>query len=175
MLQQPSYSILVRLILEAFIMLNSICVLTNTKFQVGRALKWSIVICITVFIARLLPVHFGVHTIISIIIYIILSVKLFSIDIYRSIATVLIIHIVLFVSDLLLVMIYTKLLQLPAELVMSKTWVANVAGIPSLFIFYLIIKIIHYFKKKKANYEQHYKSKSVMGFAKVARNIISTS
>ncbi|MDF2676817.1 MAG: hypothetical protein K0Q97_1128 [Bacillota bacterium] len=153
MLNQPLYSLFIRLIPEAFIIIYSIYRLTNTKINLKKLIISSILGGIGVYIARLLPIHFGVHTIIAIMMYVFLTVKFNNIDIHKSISTVLLAHVFLFISDFILVIVYTKILRLSSDVILGQTWIANVAGIPSLVIFYLIITLILYFKSKRVNYE----------------------
>lgn len=149
MLNQPIFTLFIRIFPEAFLLIYSIYRLTNTEINLKKILISSLIGGIGVYVVRLLPIHFGVHTIIAIMLYILLAIQINKIDIFKAITSVLLEMILLFITDLLLVVIYTKMLQLSTEILFGQTWVASVAGIPSLIMFYLIISLICYIKKKR--------------------------
>jgi hypothetical protein len=149
MLVQPILSLFTRMIPEAFLVIFAIYRLTNQKFDMKKIILSSIIGGFGVFITRLLPVHFGVHTILAIMLYILLAVKLNKIEIYKAIATGLILQIILFISDFILVFIYTKILFLPTEKLFGQSFISALVAIPPLFVFYLIIYIIAWIKDKR--------------------------
>lgn len=152
MLQQPLYSLFIRLIPEAFLIMYAICVLTNSNIDYKKIFISSILGATGVYIVRLFPIHFGVHTIIGVMIYILLANKLNNVDIYKSIAGSLISVILIFISDIIVIAIYNNVLQLP-EIILGKSLLTYVASLPSLLIYYLIVRIIVYFKRGKVKHE----------------------
>jgi hypothetical protein len=106
-----------------------------------------------VYLIRLLPIHFGVHTILAIMLYMVLSVKLNKIEIYRTIAIAMVSQIILFISDFILVIVYTKVFHFSSEALFGQAWVSAIAGIPPLILFYFAIQFITYLKNKKVNHE----------------------
>ena len=155
MLVQPILSLITRMIPEAFLVMFSIYLLTNTKMDMKKIIISGIIGGIGVYVIRLLPIHFGVHTILAVMMYIFLAVKLNKIEIYKAIAITLVSQIILFISDFTFVLIYTKIFRLSSEAIFGHVWVAAVAGIPPLFLYYFVIRLIAYFKNKKVNNEQH--------------------
>lgn len=153
MLKQPIFTIFIRLLPEAFLFIYSIYRLTNTKTDFKKILISSFICGIGIYTIRLLPIHFGVHTIIAIMLYIFIAIKLNNIEIYKAITTVLLEMILLFMTDLTLILFYTKLFPYKADILFGQTWIASVSGLVSLFMFYLIISLICYIKGKRINYE----------------------
>lgn len=153
MLQQPIYSLFIRLIPETFLIIYSICLLTNTKIDYKKIFLSAIMGGTGVYIARLLPIHFGVHTILGIILYIVLTVNIFKIDTHKAIAGTLISTVLCFISDVILVVFYTSVLNFSSEMVSSKTLLAVIASIPSLIIFYLILPVVVRVKEMRAKNE----------------------
>lgn len=149
MSQHDFLSFIVRMIPEAFLMIYAVCKLTNTNINLKRIFVSCILGGVGVYIARLLPVHFGVHTIISVMIYIVLAIRINKIDMFKAIATTLAVIIVLFISDFTFVVIYTNVLHLSSELLFGQSWIAVVSGIPSLILFYLIVNFIVLIKKNR--------------------------
>lgn len=154
MLQQPIYSLFIRLIPETFLILYSICLLTNSKVDLKKLSIVSIIGGTVVYITRLMPIHFGVHTILSVMFDIFLAVKLIKIEIYKAIAGSLIAVVICFASDIILIFVYTKLFQFGSDIVLGQSALSFIASFPSLIIFYLIIRIIVHFKEKRVRYEQ---------------------
>lgn len=155
MLQQPIYSLFIRLIPESFLVFYSIHLLTNSKIDFKKLLISAIIGGIGIYIARLLPIHFGVHTILAIILYIVLAVNINKIDMNKAIAGTLISTVLCFISDVILVVFYTSILKLPSEMVSNQTLLAVIASVPSLIILYLILRIFVYIKGLRVKNEQN--------------------
>lgn len=155
MLQQHILSLITRLIPEAFLVLYSIYLLTNTKVNYKKLFISSALAGVIVFIIRLLPIHFGVHTILGIMLYIVLAIKFHKIELYKAIATTMILEILLFGCDFLLVIVYTKIFSFSSDALYGQTWVSAIAGFPSLILFFLTALLITYVKRKRGTYEQH--------------------
>lgn len=153
MINQPIFSLFIRLFPEAFLFIYSIYRLTNTKPDYKMILKSSIIASCVIYVLRLLPIHFGVHTILAIMLYILLAVKINKIEIHKAIASTLVAMISLFISDFTIVLIYTKIFKLSSDIIFGQTWVATALGLPSLFIFYLIILLISLVRKKGIKHE----------------------
>jgi len=150
MLQQPIYSLFLRLIPEAILIMYAICLLTNSKADMKKLIISGIIGGTVVYLVRLLPIHFGVHTILSILFDILLAVKLNNIEMHKAISGSLISIIIIFISDIILVAVYLNIFQLSSELVLGQSLVSVIASIPSLIIFYFIVRAIVNFREKRA-------------------------
>lgn len=155
MLQQNILSLFTRMLPEAFLVIYAIYRLTNTNVNMKKILISSVIGGIGVYATRLFPIHFGVHTIIAIMLYIILAVNLNKIEMYKAITSALVSQILLFISDFIFIIIYTNCFKFPSEVIVGKTWISAVAGIPPLILFYLIILLIAFFYEKRKNNEQN--------------------
>lgn len=153
MLKQDILSIITRMIPEACLIIYSIYLLTKSKVDMKKIIISGIIGGIGIYLIRFLPIHFGVHTILSIMLYILLAVKLNKMDVYKVIAITLVSIIILFSTDFLFVIIFTKIFGISSEVLLSEGWVANITGIPSLILFYIVIRIIAYYKEKKVSNE----------------------
>lgn len=149
MLVQPILSLFTRMIPEAFLVMYAIYRLTNQKIDMKKIIISSIIGGLGVYISRLLPVHFGVHTILAIMLYILLAVKLNKIEIYKAIAISLILQITLFLSDFISLIIYTNIFHFSSELLLNHKLISAIAGIPPLLLFYSIVMLISTIKVKK--------------------------
>ena len=153
MLQQPLYSLFIRLIPEAFLIMYAICKLTNSVADFKKILLSSLIAGIGVYVTRLFPIHFGVHTILAVLFDILLAVKLNNINIHKAIKGSLVSVILLFSTDLIFVAIYTGLHLTSA--ITGQSLLSVIAGIPSLIMFYIIVRMITYFKFKRTVHEQN--------------------
>lgn len=151
MLQQPLYSLFIRIIPEAFFVVLSICLLTNSKINYKNIATAAVIAGTCVYLTRLLPIHFGVHTVLGVVIYYLLAYKFNNIKMNKVLLGTMVSTILLFISDALLVAIYKNIFDLPVELLMGKTLYSLVITLPSLIIFYFLVRIVVYFKGK--NYE----------------------
>lgn len=150
MLQQPIYSLFIRLIPEAFLIMYSICLLTNSKVDFKKILAASVIGGTGVYIARLMPIHFGIHTILAVLLDILLMVKLLNIEIHKAIAGALILIITIFASDIIIFAIYTNIFRFSPEVINGQTMLSVIYGLPSLLVFYFIIRIIVLIKEKRS-------------------------
>lgn len=153
MLQQPIYS-LFRLIPETFLILYSICLLTDSKVDFKKLSVAAIIGGIGVYITRLMPIHFGVHTILLVMFDIFLSVRMIKVEIYKAIAGSLIAVIICFISDIIIIFVYTKVFQFASDIILGQSLLSVMASFPSLIIFYSIVKWIVHLKGKRVRYEQ---------------------
>ena len=153
MLQQPLYSLFIRIIPETFLVVYSICLLSNSKVDFKRIFISSIIGGTGLYVTRLLPIHFGVHTIIAILFDIALAVKLNNIEIHKAIKASLESVLLLFTSDIILVVFYNAINFTKA--LSGHTLVTVIAGIPSMIFYYFIVKVIIYYKSKRITNEQN--------------------
>lgn len=153
MLQQPLYSLFIRIIPETFIVIYAICLLSDSKVDLKRIFISGILGGIGIYAVRFLPIHFGVHTIIAILFDIALAVYLNNIEIHKAISASLTSVLLLFSSDIILVVVYNALNFTSA--LSGQTMVSVLAGFPSLVMFYFIVRIITYTKIMRVKNEQN--------------------
>nr|WP_300094959.1 hypothetical protein [Sedimentibacter sp.] len=108
---------------------------------------------ICVYLTRMLPIHFGVHTILSVMLMIVLAIRLNGIEIHKAITASLTSVILLFISDLMFVVFYNALNFTSA--LSGQTLVSVLAGVPSLVLFYFIVRFIIFIKGMRVKNEQY--------------------
>lgn len=153
MLQQPIYSLFLRMIPENFLVLYSICILTSSKFNYKKLLISSIIGGTVLYLIRFLPIHFGVHTILIILFNIFLVVKFNGIEIQKAISGSLMAVIICFVADMIIIFLYTKIFQFPSEIILNQTFTSVIACTPSLAIFFILTKSVSRLKGMKLKHE----------------------
>jgi hypothetical protein len=133
---------------EAFLVMYAIYLLTSSKVELKKIFLSSIIGGVGVYVTRLLPVHFGVHTILAIMLYIVLAGNLNKIETFKAITLVLTLQITLFICDIIFVIIYTHVFGFTAETVLGHNWLSAIAGTPPLLLFYLLVLLIVLIKEK---------------------------
>jgi hypothetical protein len=140
-------SLFLRTIPEGIMSIFANYVLANKKVDRKKMLVSGILLGISTYLIRFLPIHFGVHTILSIMIYIFLCIKINNIDYFKAISSSIISMIILFVLDWVAVFIYMKVFSINPKILFSKSIISILFGLPSIVIFSIIFFIIY--KKNK--------------------------
>jgi hypothetical protein len=147
MLRLTAFEFVVRTIPESFALMLAMYALSNTKFEMKKYIVSSLLIAGCVYSVRMLPINYGVHTILDIFIMIIVTCSINKTEIILAIKASLIATIALFIFEginmLLLSLIFTDRL----EIIMENTTLKTIYGLPTL-VFFAIATIIYYFKKR---------------------------
>lgn len=104
----------------------------------------SILLAIAAYLVRMLPIHFGVHTIILLISYVLLTVFLNKVDTIKAISAGLISSIILFICEWLNVFMLINLFKIRVEIMFKSNFLKILYGIPSILLFALVIFLIWY-------------------------------
>lgn len=100
MLRLSIIELFLRLIPEGILYAFAMYAFTNTKkIDIKKILICGILLGISIYLIRFLPIHFGVHTILFLMIYIFISVKIIQVEVLNAIAYGLIMVITLFISE----------------------------------------------------------------------------
>lgn len=143
MLESSIIYTLIRTLPESLCTVSAIAILIEIDIERMKLVKIGGVLGILVFIIRMLPITFGIHTIFSILALMIISSKLSDGKLGKSIICTLEIFLALVLSEGLYLSIATRILKLPIKLLMSNTSILGaILTLPSLAIFFLIVIII---------------------------------
>lgn len=148
MLRLTAFEFIVRSIPEAFIFIFASYALSNNKLNIKRYIISSVLFAICVYFIRMLPINYGVHSILSIIIQTIILVSISKIDIILAIKSSIITIICLFMIELLNLLALNFIFKEQLELIMSNPISKTIYGLPSLGGF-AIVAICYYCLKKK--------------------------
>lgn len=139
MLKMSFLELFIRLIPESFTMLYLINVLSKEKITIRKYLIISAFVSILVYLVRFLPIYFGIHVIVNIIIYIYV-VTVSGIPIVKSIRNTLLAFLILefceFINMILLLVFNIEIDEY------TNIIFKNLLGSPSLILFIFIIIII---------------------------------
>ena len=134
-----------RLIPETFILICGIHVISRKSFDIPKYIFSSIVMAILSFFIRWLPIYFGVHMIINIILSISIMV-IINIPVIKAIYSTLLMFFILSLSEFLN-MIALSLLNINIESL--STFLKCLVGVPSLIMMLLFIIAINWVLKRK--------------------------
>ena len=140
----------VRAIPEAFLLVFSTYALSKTFINKKKYLISSIFVAIIGSIIRILPINFGVHTIIFLIMFIAVAVSINKIDITKSIKASIMAIILQFICEGINVFIIQFVFGLDINVIFKNPSLKTLYGIPSLILFACIV-ILYYCRLLRRN------------------------
>ena len=150
MLRITLLEFLLRGLPEAFLMVFAVYSFSKITVMIKKYIITSMLFVIAVCLIRLLPIQYGVHTILNIIVLIVLTVNINKINIIKSIQASIMVAILEFICEGINMFIIQYIFRLNVKYVLSKPLVKTLYGLPSLLIFAAIVSI-YYFRLAKRN------------------------
>lgn len=143
MLESSMVYLLIRSLPENILLILSGFILMDLKLDKIKIIKLGLLFSLIMHFVRNLPITFGVHTIISMILLELFLIKLSGEKSMKSIIMTLVIYIALILSEGIYIWVVVDLFGIPEELVMNNTNIKGaISSFPSLIIFLLLIFII---------------------------------
>jgi len=149
MLKASLIEVLLRGIPESLILAWGIYVLCSKKIDINLYLFTSFLVVISMFFIRLLPIAYGVHTSLGIIMIIIITSFVNNIPVIKAISSTLILMILLSICEWLNIVILENLFMINLQKAFSIPLQKNLCGIPSLILLALIIYVIQIYVNKR--------------------------
>ncbi|HBJ1648030.1 MULTISPECIES: hypothetical protein [Clostridium] len=147
MLRLTTFEFLVRIIPEAFVLILGMFTLSNTKLNLKKYIISSLLFGLCEYGIRMLPINYGVHTILDIFIMIVTMFSINKSDVILSIRSSLITTIGLFICEGLNMLLLSAIFKDRLEVIMSNTKLKTIYGLPSL-IFFTSITIVYSLRKR---------------------------
>ncbi|GIM27335.1 hypothetical protein CPJCM30710_00010 [Clostridium polyendosporum] len=145
MLKLTLFEFFLRIIPESILSVLAIYIFSFNRIKIKPLFMSSIFFAITTYLVRMLPIHFGIHTIIMTVIYSLIIIFINKISIAKSISSVLLVAIFLSICELVN-MIILNLLKIDMQLEFRDSIMKVVYTTPSLvllggviLLFYLIV------------------------------------
>lgn len=148
MLRLTVFEFIVRGIPESFILMLAMYALSNIKLEKRKYIISSLLLAIYVYLGRMLPINYGVHTILDIFVMIILMSTINKADIILSMKASLIATIILYAFEGIDVLIFSFVFKDRLEEIMLNSTLKIICGLPSLACF-AVISIIYYIRINK--------------------------
>lgn len=142
MLRLTVLEFFLRLIPEGFLFILGSYVFAHKKIEKKSYFASSMLFAIGIYLIRMLPIHFGVHTIIVIMLYILLITALNKIPIMKAISSSMLWIVTLAACESLNALILSYL-KVDMQLTLNAIPMKMLYFAPSLVLFALIIVLVH--------------------------------
>lgn len=149
MLKLSVFEFVVRSIPEVLIFMFAIYSFSQIRLNRNRYLLSSLLLGICVFLIRMLPINYGVHTILNIIVLTVIACSINKIDKLKVIRSSIIMTIILFICEGINVAILTFIYGAELEKIFKNSAMKTIYGLPSLFAFGIIVMIYYLYLRKK--------------------------
>lgn len=149
MLKLSAFEFLVRSVPEVLIFMFAIYSFSQTRLNVKRYLLASFLMGICVFLIRALPINYGVHTILNIIMLTVIACSINKIDKIKAIRSSIIMTIALFVCEGINVAALSLIYGPELERIFENSSKKTIYGLPSLIAFGIIVMVYYLYLKKK--------------------------
>lgn len=154
MLKVPIIELFLRLIPESFLFIFAGYAFSKNVIDKNRYILSSVILGITGYLVRLLPIDYGIHSVLTLIIDILLITNINKINVVKSIQAGIISTIFMFISEGINIFIIQFILKKDLNVIFQNPVTKTLYGIPSLIIFSCIIGAYYYrlFRKKELKY-----------------------
>jgi hypothetical protein len=124
---------------EGFLFIFAVYAFSKTAINIKKYVVSSIIFVISVYLIRLLPIQYGVHSILNIIVLIVLAVNINKIGIIKSIQTSIMAVIIEFICEGINMIIIKYIFKADIVHILSEPSLKILYSIPSLLIFAAIV------------------------------------
>jgi hypothetical protein len=144
MLSLPIIELFLRLIPEGFLFIFAAYVFSKTTINRNKYILSSILLGTIGYFIRFFPIDYGVHSVLTLILYIVLVTNINKINIVKSIQTGIINMIFLFICEGINVFIIQFIFKRDLNIIFKDPILKTIYGVPSLIIFTLIVGIYYF-------------------------------
>lgn len=138
--------------LQSIIFVFCLYVLSGKSVDRRKFLSTSIVFMLGTLLIRALPIHFGVHTLICMLLLILLGNKMLALSIYTAIKASLFALIILLSLESLNVFLFTLIWGYQRfDALMDNSWTKNLLGLVVNLVFLLTVSVIYLWKRYNLN------------------------
>ena len=143
----------VRLIPEVLLFIFATYAFSSTKINIKRYIFSSISLGVCVFLIRMLPINYGVHTILNLIVLTIITIVINNIDVINGIRSSIITSILLFFCEGFNVLILNILYGETIQQLIADPITKTIYGMPSLICFAIIVISYYCFLSKRGRFK----------------------
>lgn len=127
---------------ESYLFLLMCSAFSRKKINYKTYVLFSIIFSLIIYLARLLPVQFGINTILTIGFMILYNVKIIKINVLKSIQATILSFMLRFISEFLNIALIKFVIHEDLNKIFGNSLLKAVYTLPSLFIFALFIFIL---------------------------------
>ncbi|GAA0069657.1 hypothetical protein UT300003_11800 [Clostridium sardiniense] len=143
----------VRGIPEGILFIFSVYVFSNTKIESGKFIISSLSLAIATFLVRMLPISYGIHTILNIIVLVIIATVIIKVSIIDAIRSGILTAILMFVCEGMNMGLIQITHGSDMERIFTDPVLKTVYGIPSLMIFTIILLAYKFIKINRKGFK----------------------
>ena len=152
MLETKLIELILRGLPEAFILMFAAHLFFNKPLEKQPYIISSFLFGALGFLIRFLPIHYGVHIILNLFIYILLLVNILNFDLNKAVSASIITFMLQITSEALNVIIIEYIFMVDINLIFSNPICKTLYGIPSLLITYIFLFLYYLFMKRRRVY-----------------------
>lgn len=140
-----------RAIPEGFLFVLAVYIFSKTAIDKRKYMICSGIFAIIMFMIRLLPIEYGIHTILSLILLVVLTTMYNKIDTMKAMKSVLIIVLMQFIIEGINILILNLIPNINIDSLFKDPISKTLLGMPSLFMAYLVVYLFYLISKRKKN------------------------
>lgn len=148
MLRLTWFEFFVRAIPEQFLFVLAIHAFSKIRIDLKKYLLSGMLAAIILYLIRLLPIQYGVHSLVSLIILIVIVSYINKIDIIKSIRSGIVSFILCFILEGINVVFIQFVLKMDLNSIMNNHILKTITGLPSLIVFGIVV-IAYYYRLSK--------------------------
>lgn len=145
---------ILRSIPEGFLFIFAAYAFTKSAVNPKKYIMSSVIYGILAYAIRFLPIQYGVHSILNIIVIIAIMIFVNKVDTIKAIQAAIIVMILGFVSEGINVFIIQTILKKNLEVIFNNVTLKTLYGVPSLIIYGIIVALYYFrlLKRKELRY-----------------------
>jgi hypothetical protein len=150
-MQTVSLEFFVRAIPEGFLFILAVYTFSNTKVNRNIYILSSILLGCLAYLIKTLPIDYGIHSILILILYIILSTYINKINLIKSIQISIASFITMFMCEGINIIIIKFILRKDLDTVLANPTLKTIYTSPSLLMFACIVVGVYYFRLSRSS------------------------
>ncbi|WP_291649214.1 hypothetical protein [Clostridium sp.] len=156
MLKLQPIEFLLRTIPEGFLFIFAIYVFSELKIDRKKYIISSLIFSSSVYIIRLLPINYGVHMILSVLVLLFIAIVYNKVDAIHSIKSIIILYLIQLIAEAVNVLIL-NLMKLDLDILFKDPVKKSILGLPSIIITLIIIIIFYIINKKRRKLKNEFR------------------
>lgn len=127
--------VFLRIIPEQFLFILASYMLSGKKIDIKRILLSSFIVAVAIYLTRLLPTQFGIHTILGLVMIVFVNIKVNKFKVIKAIQITVFLVILLLLSEIVNVLLITFVFKVDVKSIFNDPTLKALYGLPSLAIF----------------------------------------
>jgi hypothetical protein len=149
MLKLQPIEFFLRAVPEGFLFIFAVYIFSKTNIIKKKYIVSSVLFAVIMFIVRLLPINYGVHTILGLMFLVILTSTYNKVDVIKSMRSALILVLIQFLTEGINILILNLIPNINIYTLVEDPIIKAIVGLPSLIMATLVVYIFYAVNKKK--------------------------